>query len=754
MITAIEGNRNDSNFDSNRVKLLTGAGEIKTYDTDKDYKNANGRFAQGDIVTYKVDADKDVKLSKTSTSGKTLGLGYFEDDGDFIMENGKAAIQVNGTKNAVYANSKTVFVIYDGDDYKVYTGINNAPTVKSDSDTKQGTVGFTGYCKTNGMLTIAFIDASDAETFYNSKTVVFLAGDSKSDRVTTSDGTYYEYNAVVDGKIVDGVIKIDENADYSVGVNDSGRTHSDTNYMFNGVNFDKYDIGTSFNSFAAGDTAVYTGTVKLSGDYTIGFGTDDKNPDVRYTVAEDAKIFYVDDDGEISEATLNSIKTDSDDTAMMVLEDGQITYLFVQEVTEGVNDIAVDNKKGNVTTELNGSKADATYTVASNGNLRVSVDYTAPDFATDTAKVFFDLEVYANGKYYDTISGLSKQMRNGEATLIETDGGYPTDEALTFKIVNEKFDDVDLIIKDENGKVFTALDNKTSKSAKDGSLVIAVSGTAYTGSFDVTGIDGATTTTSPLPTSVAVGSTGTTLAGVDIDGTKAVTVTIKTAGLTEKAPEYKADVSAVNGKTLESLSVNTANDKALTLSVAATPNTGIVANSNVKLTVKLSSAPQDAYSYKVTLTVNGEEKSVVLDQSNATTGADIWVNNVTSDVNVTAAQVEVASPLMAIENVEWTTGSVTITFTCNVGESTVASGITAGTIASSATINADQTVVSGKTVTLYFNGNLAANDTIKVAKAVAEDGVSGNKITSTQSGKKITLTNSAFDASNDLSDYT
>ena len=56
--------------------------------------------------------------------------------------------------------------------------------------------------------------------------------------------------------------------------------------------------------------------MKLSGDYTIGFGTDDKNPDVRYTVAEDAKIFYVDDDGEISEATLNSIKTDSDDTAM------------------------------------------------------------------------------------------------------------------------------------------------------------------------------------------------------------------------------------------------------------------------------------------------------------------------------------------------------------------------------------------------------------------------------------------------------
>ena len=727
LITAIEGNKNDSNFDSNRVKLLTGAGEIKTYDTDKDYKNANGKFDAGDIVTYKVDEDKEVKLSKTSTSGQTFGLGYFKDDGDFIMENGKAAIQVNGTKNAVYANSKTVFVIYDGDDYKVYTGINNAPTIMSDDGSRQGTVGFTGYCKTNGMLTIAFIDASDAKTFYNSKTVVFLAGDSKSDRVTTSDGTYYEYNAVVDGKIVDGVIKIDENANYGVGVNDSGRTHSKTNYMFNGVNFDKYDIGTSFNSFATGDTAVYTGTVKLSGDYTIGFGQNDKNPDVRYTVAEDAKIFYVNDDGEISEATLNSIKTDSDDTAMMVLEDGQITYLFVQEVTEGVNDIPVDNKKGNVTTELNGSKADATYTVASNGNLRVSVDYTAPDFATDTAKVFFDLEVYANGKYYDTISGLSKQMRNGEATLIETDGGYPTDEALTFKIINEKFDDVDLIIKDENGKVFTALDNATSKSAKDGTLTIAVSSTAYTGSFDVTDIEGATTTTSPLPTSVSVGSTGTTLAGVDIDGTKAVTVTIKTTSLNAKAPEYK--ITLPEPAKLSAYSVTAAGDEELELSFSfkSGTGTGLADGSAVTIQAKLSGNATTNYSY--TITVPGNEPVVL-----STTAQDV-ATVIIDGADVTLSGITISeTKKMTVDTITWKGSTVRVTFTEAVDTTTgtaVSNYLADNTYVTAANVKASIDPDDAKTVILTVSDETFAADDQIVVKNVAMKDVAGNAVDGT-----------------------
>ena len=677
LITAIEGNANDSNFASNRVKLLTGAGEIKTYDTDKNYTSvSNGAFKAGMIVTYKVDEDKEVKLSKTSTSGQTVGLGYFADDGDFIMENGKAAIQVNNTKNAVYANSKTVFVIYDGDDYKVYTGINNAPTVMSDDGSTQGTVGFTGYCKTNGMLTIAFIDASDAETFYNSKTVVFLAGDSKSDRVTTSDGTYYEYNAVVDGKIVDGVIKIDVNANYSVGVNDSGRTHSDTNYMFNGVNFDKYDIGTSFNSFATDDTAVYTGTVKLSGDYTIGFGTDDKNPDVRYTVAEDAKIFYVNDDGEISEATLNSIKTDKDDTAMMVLEDGQITYLFVQEVTEGVNDIPVDNKKGNVTTELNGSKADATYTVASNGTLRVSVDYTAPDFAVDNTTVTFDLEVYADGKYYGTINNFANgvALSNSTMRVAKADLGYPDDEALTFKIVNEKVGAVE-------AKYYDGTTDITAKMVADGSSASLVtapssatldikyassdSGKAVKATVSGATVSGAAITEQTLSHGSGVyaaavstaSATGKDYVKVNVTGLGSL---VETYSITGEATDL-VGTGSQSGALLTTFQGAVSGETAK-LKLTVSKNTSISAGSSVTLKMALDTTSV-APAYDVTVKVNGQ---TFTGKTNGTTNVDLGViSNIQGDLKIMNADVTlVPVEKIAVTSASWD-GASTVTLTFN-----------------------------------------------------------------------------------------
>lgn len=71
--------------------------------------------------------------------------------------------------------------------------------------------------------------------------------------------------------------------------------------------------------------------MKLSGEYTIGFGTDKNNP-ARYTVAEDAKIFKIDTDGVITAVSLKSITTDENDTVLYTLDDGQITNLFVQEV--------------------------------------------------------------------------------------------------------------------------------------------------------------------------------------------------------------------------------------------------------------------------------------------------------------------------------------------------------------------------------------------------------------------------------------
>ena len=155
-------------------------------------------------MTYKLDdTSKDVTLRKT-----TQTLGNYLTKADFVMENGNATVKYNNTNpsspKTVYANSKTVFVVKDKDNnYKAYTGIKSIPTIKGD-------VGFAGYCKTTGLLTVAFLDASAANVVFDNKDVI-----------------YYTYNAVINGKITETKVMVDQNADYTVGVEDG-----DHNFLF------------------------------------------------------------------------------------------------------------------------------------------------------------------------------------------------------------------------------------------------------------------------------------------------------------------------------------------------------------------------------------------------------------------------------------------------------------------------------------------------------------------------------------------
>ena len=67
---------------------------------------------------------KEVKLTQSVTDSAT-----------FDLENDVARITTGGSgnsKNTVYANSKTMFVVRDeSKDYAAYTGVKNAPSVKA-----------------------------------------------------------------------------------------------------------------------------------------------------------------------------------------------------------------------------------------------------------------------------------------------------------------------------------------------------------------------------------------------------------------------------------------------------------------------------------------------------------------------------------------------------------------------------------------------------------------------------------------------
>ena len=337
LVLAIES---DKKFTDARVKLLKADGSTKTYDTDKDY---TASIAAGDIVTWSYD-EKEDEVTLKEVKGGTYGADYVKNAAhrNFTLTNSTAQILVvdkngNGAYDStndtrVYANSKTVFVVKNNDgDYTVYTGIKNVPSIKGGNTAGDDKVSAAYYCKTNGMATVMFIDASapNVQITSDSTKAIYLAGESQSKLITDKNSKvdYYEFNAVVDGEVKTVKVRADvtltDNAEYGA----TGVKAGIQNYLYGGATYNADGIITSFsantNTLGHG-----TSTEKLSGEYNV------KLDDESWTVAEDAKIWTIDKDGKISAGSIKSVKNDDNDTFIYTAKDGEITNLFVQEVKD------------------------------------------------------------------------------------------------------------------------------------------------------------------------------------------------------------------------------------------------------------------------------------------------------------------------------------------------------------------------------------------------------------------------------------
>ena len=201
--------QNKTNFNENKAMLVFADGTEKVVATAKDYKKAGSdKLALGTIVTYKEDngvytlkpvAETVATGTFTSGSSSVAPTVMNSDIADnFVMTSDKAGVQLakapksyttikkvgnasaiqpattlSGTATkTVQTNSKTIFVVYNvaDDDYTVYTGIKNAPTIASAA--KVGTVTHDvssfSYTK-DGMTKIMFIyilEVQDYESCY------------------------------------------------------------------------------------------------------------------------------------------------------------------------------------------------------------------------------------------------------------------------------------------------------------------------------------------------------------------------------------------------------------------------------------------------------------------------------------------------------------------------------------------------------------------------------------------------------------
>ena len=325
-------------FIGNKAQLLLTDGTVKFVDTDKNYTK---KIADNTIVTFRENSDKTYTLREVNT---TLGN---KDNSKFSMINDLAGISIDGTVKA-YANSASQFVVSDKkdyssnyadiDDWTAYTGIKNAPTITAANEAKKS-VDVYYYCKSGSMVTVMFIiPNTEATVIDGSKTSLYLSKASKSDLIHDTDGDYFTYNAVVDGKIE--TVKVDVDATLTNGGTVTKNVAADLDGLYSDYRVDSKGYITDLTKYNPYDNTTSAKTAlngvdgidKTSKEYTVKLGLQ-AGGTYQYTItcADDMKVFYVDKKGNITESSYAAIYPDTNDLVYAVVDKYLVKTLVIFE---------------------------------------------------------------------------------------------------------------------------------------------------------------------------------------------------------------------------------------------------------------------------------------------------------------------------------------------------------------------------------------------------------------------------------------
>mgnify|MGYP000247512255 CR=1 FL=1 len=601
-----------------------------------------------------------------------------------VSENGKVN-PIKGTKlNGVLANDDTVILVSDkDDDITVYTGVKNFPGVKLTSASSKATV--SAVVKTsNGYASLVYIDVDGSATITgdkNSNLVYVVEYDGKY--VTKDNETFYKYT------VLDGEDEVKIEADNQI-QNITGSVYGVANYLTKSG--DRY---TDFQLVKQDKDVVVYGTgssdIKQSAG-TLVLGAD------KFVVASDAKITLVTTKGA---AVLNkdadaAYEVSANMTAKELVDAlataNTYTYTYAGKTTDSDNEVlkelyvtvtaaTASNGNNNQNTNTEAGTATVDYTVASNGTLRYKLNYTAPSYVADNATVKFDLDVYASGKFYDTISYQNgKKLSAGEFTVTDRAFGYPDDEELTFEMSNISFSAVKVEYKGTGAKV-TGQD-KTLTVGTD-TLGFTLDTTATSGTVNYTVTQGKNT----LKTgSINLSSDSKTVSeSLTITDDAAVVVTI--TGMDTLTELYKVTLPTVAGYTFSTIP-------------AAAATTGVAAGTEVYVYVTADSAPA---AYGVEVAVAGYDTVVLTD----TTKTQVAKITMSKDVTLTATATAIAA-LAQDGTATASTDGKTITVKFNRD---IADGATFTTDGDAVITGV---TVSGKTATITLNNALATGKKITI----------------------------------------
>ena len=403
MVQAQGGNA----FEENRAVLVFADGTSKLVDTKKDYTDkenldmvdTNGNPDKGTvsapvIVTYKENNGVYTLRAVSAKNGKTYNLTA--STAALELTNDKAGIVVgkSGGKNVVKtANSATQFVVRDpdtngsvytsvkaGDDWTSYVGIKNAPSITAGTTAQERVTAYY-YCKDGNMVTIMFVlTDKDVTLDDGNDKVVFFANDA-SNLIHDEDGDYYEYPAIVNGEIktvkVDAAVKVD-----GVKVGEAAAK------KLNNVLYESYSTKDGYiTKLTTAGTSLYPiytdgakkgvimgikGIDKPNKDYTVILGDT-----YTITVDEDAKIFVINTDDEITESSYKGLAIDDTALVYAIVEDYMVQTLIVyeQKSNDAPMNMAVSLDKTGTQTTTVGTELVVTATATSDNSKAVGYQW-------------------------------------------------------------------------------------------------------------------------------------------------------------------------------------------------------------------------------------------------------------------------------------------------------------------------------------------------------------------------------------------
>ena len=600
-----------------------------------------------------------------------------------VSENGKVN-PIKGTLNGVLANDDTVILVSDkDDDITVYTGVKNFPGVKLTSASSKATV--SAVVKTsNGYASLVYIDVDGSATITgdkNSNLVYVVEYDGKY--VTKDNETFYKYT------VLDGEDEVKIEADNQI-QNITGSVYGVANYLTKSG--DRY---TDFQLVKQDKDVVVYGTgssdIKQSAG-TLVLGAD------KFVVASDAKITLVTTKGA---AVLNKdADADYEVSANMTAKElvdalataDTYTYTYAGKTTDSDNEVlkelyvtvtaaTASNGNNNQNTNTEAGTATVDYTVASNGTLRYKLNYTAPSYVADNATVKFDLDVYASGKFYDTISYQNgKKLSAGEFTVTDRAFGYPDDEELTFEMSNISFSAVKVEYKGTGAKV-TGQD-KTLTVGTD-TLDFTLDTTATSGTVNYTVTQGKNT----LKTGSINLATSKVVSASDLTITDDAAVVVTITGMDALTEMYKVTLPTVTGYTFSTIP-------------AAAATTGVAVGTEVYVYVTADSAPA---AYGVEVAVAGYDTVVLTD----TTKTQVAKITMSKDVTLTATATAIAALAQDGAATASTDGkTITVKFNRDIADG--------ATFTTDGDAVITDVTVSGKTATITLNNALATGKKITI----------------------------------------